>query len=73
MWGEYLAPGEKREPGLQYTADHLRTDEKVWRDLTARMQKRRFDMKLRGQPLQRSEPGTPRRERDEISNSNFGA
>ena len=19
MWGEYLAPGEKREPGLQYT------------------------------------------------------
>ena len=29
MWGEYLAPGEKREAGLQYTADHLRTDEKV--------------------------------------------
>ena len=44
MWGEYLAPGEKREPGLQYTSNHLRTDEKVWRDLTARMQQRHFNM-----------------------------
>ena len=44
MWGEYLAPGEKREKGLQYTSDHLRTDETVWKDLTARMQKRSFNM-----------------------------
>ena len=44
MWGEYLAPGEKRQKGLKYTADHLRTDENVWRDVTARMQKRDFNM-----------------------------
>ena len=44
MGGDYLAPGEKRQKGLQSTADHLRTDEKVWHDLTARMQKRNFNM-----------------------------
>ena len=44
MWGEYLAPGEKRQKGLQYTADHLRTDESVWRDITARMKVRKFNM-----------------------------
>ena len=44
MWGEYLAPGEEKMPGLQYTAGHLRTDENVWRDLTARMQKRHYNM-----------------------------
>ena len=44
MWGEYLAPGEKRQKDLKYTADHLRTDENVWRDVTARMQKRHFNM-----------------------------
>ena len=44
MWGEYLAPGEEKMPGLQYTAGHLRTDENVWRALTARMQARAYNM-----------------------------
>ena len=44
MWGEYLAPGEKRQKGLQYTAEHLRTDETVWRALTERMKERKFNM-----------------------------
>ena len=44
MWGEYLAPGEKRQEGLQYTANRLRTDENVWREVTKRMQERKFNM-----------------------------
>ena len=44
MWGEYREPGEEKMPGLQYTADHLRTDEAVWRALTERMRTRRFNM-----------------------------
>ena len=44
MWGGYLAPGEKKEPGLRYTADHLRTDETVWRSLTDLMVARKYNM-----------------------------
>ena len=44
MWGEYLAPGEKRQKGLQYTCNHLRTDETVWRSVTKRMQECKLNM-----------------------------
>ena len=44
MWGEYLAPGEKREKGLTYTCGHLRTDGNVWHALTERMRERRLNM-----------------------------
>ena len=44
MWGGYLAPGERKMPGLRYTADHLRTDETVWRSLTDLMAARKYNM-----------------------------
>ena len=42
MWGEYLAPGETRDPSLRYTGTRLRMNESVWRELTALMQRRRY-------------------------------
>jgi len=43
MWGECLLPGEKRDPKMQYIYDRLQTDETTWRNLTALMQKRRYN------------------------------
>lgn len=43
MWGEYLAPGEMRDPKMQYTFDRLQTDETTWRNLTALMRKRGYN------------------------------
>ena len=44
MWGGYLAPGEQREKGIHYTRTQCPTDPAVWNDITALMQKRRYNM-----------------------------
>ena len=39
-WGDWLGPGEKKDAGRNYTCDHVRFDEAVWREATARLQQR---------------------------------
>ena len=46
MWGDYRAPSEAKDPTLKYTHDHLRMDEPVWNDITALMQKRRYNFAI---------------------------
>ena len=43
MWGEYVAPGEKRYPGLKYIDDHVLLVEETWKAVTERMQRRGYN------------------------------
>jgi len=43
MWGDYVLPGQKKDPSLKYTYDYLRMEESVWRDVTMLMQKRNYN------------------------------
>lgn len=46
MWGEYLFPGEKRDPDCKYVSNEkiVHTDCALWCELTGLMQKRHFNM-----------------------------
>lgn len=43
MWGDYASPKQPRDPNLKYTYDYLRMDEGVWKDITALMQRRKYN------------------------------
>ena len=46
MWGGYVTPDEPRERGIHYTRTKCPTDPAVWSDITALMQKRRYNMAI---------------------------
>lgn len=46
MWGGYLAPGEKREPGRMYARTECPTDSAVWNDITALMHQRHYNQAI---------------------------
>ena len=43
MWGGYLAPGEKRDPNLRYGRQACPTEQELWLEVTALMQKRKYN------------------------------